>query len=336
MMQSPSRPVGFRVLDTVENSRKPIDWRQAFFAYLEADERAECHRVAFLSLFHYGREFVEHVGRCGTVRGFTGPVGADWLAFDIDSPDLEAARLQACKLVAFILERFGLGEDDALYFPSGAKGFHIVLPAELVGSPAPCADFAAVAGEFCGRVAAGAGVAVDGIYDSMRLFRAPNSKHGKTGLHKVPLTWRELSSMSAARIQELAQEPRCRELKEAPPPCPVAVGDWQAAEAAVRNRTARPPQAVERKPELNATTWGVLSDGIIEQGGGGAVGLDGKPAAGRHKTLFAVAADLGGLGCSPELAAALLLDIGLRSGLPRGDVERAIGNGLAAGKGGSR
>ncbi len=336
-MKPPSeRPIGFRVLDTVENPRKPVDWRQAFFKHLEADELAEPHRVAFLSLFHFGREFCEHVGRCGTVRGFAGPVGADWLAFDLDRTDLETARLDACRLVAFILERFAVGEDDVLYFFSGGKGFHLLLPCELVGSPAPSGDFAAVAGEFCARVAAGAGVAVDSIYDSMRLFRAPNSRHKKTGLHKVPLTWRELSSMSAARIQELAREPRCRELREAPPPCPVAVGDWQAAEAAVRNRKARPPQAVEREPALNATTWGVLSDGIIEQGGGGAVGLDGKPAAGRHKTLFAVAADLGGLGCSPELAAALLLDIGLRSGLPRGDVERAIGNGLAAGKGGSR
>lgn len=333
---SPSKPVGFRVLDTVENPRKPIDWRQAFLAYLEADERAECHRVAFLSLFHFGREFVEHVGRCGSVKGFTGPVGADWLAFDLDRTDLEAARRDACRLVAFLLERYRLNEDEVLPFFSGSKGFHATLPAELVGSPAPCTDFAAVAGEFCGRVAAGAGVAIDSIYDSMRLFRAPNSKHGKTGFFKVPLTWRELSCLSAARIQELAREPRCRELKEAPPPCPVAVSDWQAAEAAVRNRKARPPQAVEREPALNAITWAVLADGIIEQGGGGTVGLDGKPAAGRHKTLFAVAADLGGLGCSPELAAALLLDIGLRSGLPRADVTRAIGNGLEAGKGGSR
>lgn len=333
---SPSKPVGFRVLDTVENPRKPIDWRQAFLAYLEADERAECHRVAFLSLFHFGREFVEHVGRCGSVRGFTGPVGADWLAFDIDRTDLEAARRDACRLGSFILERFTVGEDDVLNFFSGGKGFHLLLPCELVGSPAPCADFATVGGEFCARVAAGAGVAVDSIYDSMRLFRAPNSRHNKTGSFKISLSWRELSSMSAARIQELARGTRFRELREAPPPCPVAVSDWQAAEAAVRNRRARPPQAVEREPALNATTWGVLSDGIIEQGGGGAVGLDGKPAAGRHKVLFSVAADLGRLGCSPELAAALLLDIGLRSGLPRADVERAIACGLEAGKGGSQ
>ena len=335
-MESPSKPVGFRVLDTVENPRKPIDWRQAFLAYLEADERAECHRVAFLSLFHFGREFVEHVGRCGSVKGFTGPVGADWVCFDLDRTDLETARLHACKLVAFILERFALGEDDALFFPSGSKGFHVCLPAELMGSPAPSGDFAAVAGEFCARVAAGAGVAVDSIYDSMRLFRAPNSRHNKTGLHKVPLTWRELSSMSAPRIQELAREPRCRELREAPPPCPVAVSDWQAAEAAVRNRKARPPQAAEREPALNGLTWGVLSDGIIEQGGAGALGIDGKPAAGRHKVLFSVAADLGRLGCSPELAVGLLLDIGLRSGLPRADVERAIACGLTAGKVGSQ
>lgn len=335
-MQSPSdfEPIGFRVLDTPENPRRAVDWRQAFRAHLEADERAECQRVAFLSLFHFGGEFARQLQAAGTVRGYTGPVGADWLAFDIDRGELETARRDAVRLGAAIFRRFSTGEDEPLYFFSGGKGFHVCMPCELVGSPDPSRDFAAIAGEFCGRLAAEAGVAVDSIYDAMRLFRAPNSPHGKTGRFKIPLTFAELSGLSAVGIQELARAPRCRELREPPAPSPVAVADWQAAEAAVRNRRIRPPQAAVGNPGLGSLTWAVLSDGVIAEAG--AVGLDGKPAPGRHKTLFAVAADLGRLGCSPELAAALLLDIGVRSGLPRADVERAITCGLTAGKGGPR
>ncbi len=333
---SPSNVIGFRVLGGPECPRRPVDWRAAWFAHLLADNRSEPCRESYLSLFHFGAggEFASHLGRTGSVRGYGGPVGGDWFAFDIDRGDIETARLAACRLVGFILERYRLGEDEPLTFFSGSKGFHVCLPAELVGSPPPGLNFAAVAAEFCKRLAAGAGVAVDSIYDSVRLFRAPNSTHPKTGAHKIPLTWRELSNLSADRIQELAREPRCRELGEAPAPCPVAVRDWGEAVAAVES-----PRAVERiaadRTGLRDSTWGTLEAGILEPGGGDSVGLDGKPLPGRHKCLFAAAADLGKFDCPPGLAWALLGEIGMRSGLPRGEVERTLANGLEAGRKGA-
>jgi len=86
---------------------------------------------------------------------------------------------------------------------------------------------------------------------------------------------------------------------------------------------------------LRASTWGTLEAGILEPGGGDSVGLDGKPLPGRHACLFAAAADLGKFDCPPGLAWALLGEIGLRSGLPRGEVQRTLANGLEAGRQGA-
>ena len=52
-----------------------------------------------------------------------------------------------------------------------------------------------------------AGVRVDeGIYDKIRPFRCPNSRHPRTGLHKRRLRSEELMGMSLERIRDLARQ----------------------------------------------------------------------------------------------------------------------------------
>jgi hypothetical protein len=46
------------------------------------------------------------------------------------------------------------------------------------------------------------------IYSWMRLRRAVNSIHQKTGLYAIPLTWRELISLVGDQVRELARGPR--------------------------------------------------------------------------------------------------------------------------------
>ena len=45
------------------------------------------------------------------------------------------------------------------------------------------------------------------IYEHNRLWRIPNTKHGKSGLYKVPLTSEQLATWSVTRIRELAAKP---------------------------------------------------------------------------------------------------------------------------------
>ena len=97
-------------------------------------------------------------------------------------------------------------DDTLLAFFSGSKGFHVGLPTAL-WSPEPSPTFHRVCRRFAEAIAEVAGVAIDsGVYDAVRAFRAPNSRHPKTGLHKRRLSLDELLGLSLERIVELAAE----------------------------------------------------------------------------------------------------------------------------------
>src|SRR5581483_4223088 len=89
-----------------------------------------------------------------------------------------------------------------------------------------------------------------GVYDKVRLFRAPNSRHPKTGLHKRRLTLDELLHLDAARVRQLATEPEPFGLPVVTATDPQAAADWHAA-----------LQAVEREAEVKAERRAVLANG---------------------------------------------------------------------------
>lgn len=73
-------------------------------------------------------------------------------------------------------------------------------------SPAFASQCKAVAVE----IARLAGVTIDtAIYDRVRLFRCPNTRHGKTGLYKIPVSFWEITAVrDVAGILEWAKAPR--------------------------------------------------------------------------------------------------------------------------------
>jgi hypothetical protein len=163
------------------------------------------------------------------------------------------------------------------------------------------------------------------VYDKVRLFRAPNSRHPKTGLHKRRLTLDELLHLGAARVRQLAAAPEPFTLPVVAAADPQAAADWQAAEQAVRReaeaRAEQRASLASGKPRLNRATLDFICDGA--------------DLGDRHRLLFSAAANLAEFGCPPALAHALLTDAGLDSGLPPREVHRQIECGLAHGKGAS-
>jgi hypothetical protein len=203
-----ARPFGFRVVGHRAGRRRPIDWRAAFAAYADCDPIAQPEREAYLSHFVFGPDFAEYLEREATEKGYNGPCGADWLFWDIDRPDdLGLALGDARRLVGAILDRYReLDDDDLLVFLSGGKGVHVGIP--TVWHPAPSPHFNTIAKLFCLAVAEAANVVVDGlIYSKTRLFRAPNSRHPKTGLFKRRLTLDELTYLKVEAVVELARRP---------------------------------------------------------------------------------------------------------------------------------
>jgi hypothetical protein len=316
MTRSPS--LGFRVVGRPDGRRRPVDAAAALAGYADCDPRAEVEREGYLSAFTYGVDFRRHLDETGSTRGYDGPCWAPWLWFDLDGENLDATLSDARRLAVGILHRYRTLDDGALLlFFSGSKGAHIGLP--VTWGPAPSVIFHRAARRFAEGLAAAVGVSIDtGVYDKVRLFRAPNSRHPKTGFHKRRLTLDELLHLDAAGVRRLAQGPEPFALPVVSAADPQAAADWQAALQAVEREAAvraeRRAAVANGTPRLNRATMDFIREGA-NQGD-------------RHRLLFSAAANLAEFGCPAALAHALLTDAARDSGLPPADVRRQIDCGL--------
>ncbi len=313
-------PYGFRIVGPTWEARRVVDAAAALAGYVACDERAKCESEAYLSAFQFGSDFRQHLESTGSTAGFAGSCWSPWVWFDIDAAgDLPRAQAEAEALVELVTTRYQVDDVNLLIFFSGSKGFHVGLPTVL-WSPAPSADFHRVARRFAEHVAELAGVAIDaGVYDRVRAFRAPNSRHPKTGLHKRRLTLDELAGPLAA-ILELAKTPAPFTLPTLTGTSETAAADWAAAaDQVTREGEAKAARRATGNgaPTLNRSTRTFLAEGAT--------------TGDRHRLLFSAAANLAELNCSLRLAEALLTEPALDSGLPPKDVHRQIECGLRAG-----
>lgn len=315
---------GFRVLGPLIGERRLVDTNAAFAGYADCDERAEVERESYLSAFTFGPDFRDHLRENGTSKGFTGPCWARWIWFDIDrEEDLDGAKEAARRLATALAVRFGV-EGELLIFFSGSKGFHLGIPTALwVPSPSP--DFHRAARRFAENAAALQGVEIDrGVYDRVRAFRAPNSRHAKTGLHKRRLAFDSLMQLSTAGILELAARPEPFEIPDVRRLSGEAAADWADAEDQIASERAAMFQGRGSGADatrLNRRTLDFIRDGATN--------------GERARRLFSAAANLAEFSCPPALAHALLTEAALDSGLPPGEARRQIDCGLQSlGQGG--
>ena len=310
---------GFRIVGGCFENRRLVDATAALSAHAAADPRCEPDKECYLSAFRFDDTFRRHLeDNQGSTAGYSGPCWSPWLWFDLDSEELHYAHKDAAALAVFLVERYAVGPDELLIFFSGSKGFHVGLSTTL-WSPSPSADFHKVCRRFAEHAAELAAVTIDaGVYDRVRAFRAPNSRHPKTGLHKRRLTFDELLGPLAA-ILELAKTPAPFAVPTVTTTSEAAAADWQAVAALVAQENevkAARRAAGNGSPILNRATLD-----FIREGAG---------TGDRHRLLFSAAANLAEFGCTSALAVALLEESGLDSGLPPKDVRRQIECGLAA------
>jgi len=309
--------LGFRIVGDCTGDRRLINWAAAFRAYLACDEKAEVGREAYLSAFTFGSDFGSHLEETGSTRNFDGLCRAGYLWFDIDRAEgeLETARRDTARLALSLVDRYSLDEDSLLLFFSGAKGFHIGLPVSL-WHPEPSLLFHRQTRRLAEGLAESASVTIDtGVFDKVRAFRAPNSRHRKTGLHKRPLPLDALMRLSVERIVQLACEPAPTELPDVPSLDTTAQSDWMTAGEAVSEALkARTASTVNATSTLNRRTLEFIRDGAT--------------TGDRHRLLFSAAANLAEFDCPSELAHALLTDAAFDSGLAPAEVRRQIECGL--------
>lgn len=303
---------GFRMVGGKTAPRRLVDAASALAAHAACDPMAEVDREAYLSAFTFGEEFRRLLETTGSTRGYNGPCSSLHQRWDVDRPDLNDALDAAKRLAKTIVDRYETADSLLIYF-SGSKGFHLEIPTTL-WNPEPSALFHRVSRRFAEAVADEANVVIDtSIYDRVRPFRAPNSRHPKTGLHKVRVSLDELQSVE--EIKALAAQPRPFTLLCAGRHSAQAAADWQAATEWVENQAQA--IAVRSGAQLNRLTLDFIRDGA--------------KAGERATRLFSAAANLAEFCCPHDLAFALLTEAALDSGLSPNETDRQIECGLAHG-----
>ncbi len=166
------------------------------------DNGVDCYRT----LFRYPKQFKEYFDQNQTVKGYKGLVYADFFPVDIDSNNLQEAHENTKNLLEKLLKHYELDLDGLWLFFSGAKGFHVLIPAGLFDYQ-PSDDMPMVFREIAKELTED--VKIDtSIYDYVRLFRLNNTINSKTGLYKIQLLPSEILNCSIDEIKELAKEPR--------------------------------------------------------------------------------------------------------------------------------
>jgi hypothetical protein len=300
-----------------DNERRLVDYGKAFAAYAAADPAACPEIPAFLSMFVYPVAFRRHLESTGSTRDYRGPVGVPFIRWDIDREGNIDDALHDCRrLAAFLADRYCLDHDDLLIGFSGSKGFHVELPVGWTVEPSP--DTNLITRVFAEQVAREIGVTIDtGVYDRVRPFRAWNSKHPRTGLHKIRVELDALLVSSAAAITRRAVEPVPFD-PPIPALSPSLASEWENAARVVRRqveeRQARRAGAADAA--INALTRLLIVEPVSVEVGE------------RHRRLFSAAANLAELGTIDDLILAILTEPGLDTGLPPREVERQIRTGI--------
>jgi len=280
-----------------------------------------------LSAFQFADDFAEHLARTGSPAGFAGETWATYVWCDVDRDESAGGVARALTdtrlLVDTLDETYGVPRGVLLPFVSGGKGMHLGIPVSL-WAPSASADFHAVARQFVENIAAEAKVAVDvGVFDRQRAFRAPNSRHPKSGLHKRYVPVDVLDTVTVDELLDMARTPAPFD----PPStdgvdsADMLVAVWDAAGRAVSEKAAAVEQrrlevaSGERAVTVNKLTRAFLNGEVVE--------------GDRHRLLYSAAANLAELGCPLPAVRALLTEPALDTGLQPKDVERAIDNGVA-------
>jgi hypothetical protein len=169
-----------------------------------------------------------------SVKGYRGVAKADFVPLDYDDEHDQNRALEDVRRSLRVWEaKYDLPMDAVRIFFSGNKGFHLEIPEELCGGIRASKDIARKLKTLVAQLREDAQSLDADIYDTVRLWRTPNTRHGKTRLYKVPISTEELFTLTLEDIRELAKQPRPDFIHPGPDeygPVGALVELWKAVE----------------------------------------------------------------------------------------------------------
>ena len=177
---------------------------------------------AYASLYSFDRSIIDHIEATkaidgkGSVSGYTGIYLAQSFVLDIDNEEEPAkAQASAREIIKRAYEKFELLPKNWKIYFSGNKGFHLELSQNLFGGFTPDRELptyhkrmaALMITELFGSVSPARCYVDTKIFEGQRIFRLPNSRHKKTGLFKVPITYEQLNQLDIEQLKVFASQP---------------------------------------------------------------------------------------------------------------------------------
>ena len=165
----------------------------------------------YVSPFSYEEDAFEYFKKNGnSIKGYQGKVFTGDLYWDLDfEGDFNKVRDAAFRLLD-VLEELELENAVDVYF-SGNKGVHIMLRTVNEFTPREfssiCYNIAAAAKITGIETESGRELFDTSVYNVNRIFRINNTKHPKSGLYKVQITFDELNDLTVEEIRTLAEGP---------------------------------------------------------------------------------------------------------------------------------
>ena len=144
-----------------------------------------------------------------SVKGFRGLALAEFFPADFDcAEDLNRAREDIVRAMTTLRTCYEVPPQAVRAAFSGSKGFSLEIPATLFGGFAPAANLAQRFKRLAAVLFPDYPTLDTVIYESVRLWRVVNSRHGESSLYKILLTFHELQTLSVEEIRQLATSPR--------------------------------------------------------------------------------------------------------------------------------
>lgn len=164
----------------------------------------------FHSAFNHYHQIVDFIKDTGSFINYDGDVYTECLHWDIDNVSFDKSREDAIEVVETLLP---FSPQNVMIYFSGNKGFHIIyyspeLKQLIASGKIDKKTLNTTVKHTCSLLATGVQSFDKRIYDKTRIIRTPNSKHGKTGLYKIPITYDELKDISKDDLIRLAKQQR--------------------------------------------------------------------------------------------------------------------------------
>jgi hypothetical protein len=174
-------------------------------------------RDVFTTYFRYTHDLLDYAihnllvapEKRPSVKGFRGVTFAAFFPVDFDdAEDLNRARMESIRGIRTLAVHDDFPPDAIRIAFSGHKGFSLELPGSLFGGFTPATDLPHRFQRLAPALFPDCPTVDTRIYESVRLWRALNTRHGRSGLYKIPLTLAELERFTAEEIRALAASPR--------------------------------------------------------------------------------------------------------------------------------